>query len=225
MFAIPTEVDRQSPVPWYEIGNGQAIADFDRTKVDWRSRQRREHRWCTGSRLMERSRNGSKLTLQTGTPATDKPSSRLQCLLSGFQRTGDPVRGRSIDCDGIDRIQSYPAAVSALIGSFGPSLLVVLRSVIDPGHHGLATKSLVRPLEARAGRLGGLCSSLRVPRLRGLSHLSSLADPTALSELPRPTLPRSCRLRGVRNALPGSLPAKELKSSPESLAGDPARRR
>ncbi len=45
-------------------------------------------------------------------------------------------------------------------------------------------------------------------RVRGLSALSSLADPTALSELPRPGSPRPCRLRGVRNALPGSVPQR-----------------
>ena len=30
VFTIPTEADRQSPVQWYEIGNGQAIAVFTR---------------------------------------------------------------------------------------------------------------------------------------------------------------------------------------------------
>ena len=203
VFAIPTEVDSQSPVQWYDIGNGEAIADFTLSRTTEESDNlatRMVYRIAEDGAVHERF----ELTLQTGTPAKYKQA-RDFILAVGLPAPAILVMVDLLSLILIDRIQSYPAAKSAALGKLRALANRGLRFLIDPGDHGLATESRVRPLEARTGHLVGLRPPFWDARLRRISALSSLADPTAVSKLPGPDSPRPYGLCGVRHALPGSL--------------------
>ena len=106
-----------------------------------------------------------EVTLQTGSPdERTKRAVQMQSLsrlpAPAFLFVVEPLFLMSVD-----QTQSYPAAVSAMLRSSWPSFLAVCRSGVGPGRDRLATESRVRPPEARAGRLGGLCAPLRVSRL------------------------------------------------------------
>ncbi len=113
VFIIPTEVDRQSSVQWYEIGDGRAIAVFAFTK-------------CLVYRI---AKDGSiqdryELTLQAGSPAQSEQTRAYGVALAL------PVPAILFVVDlfiaiGIDRTQSYPAVFLVLLRNSGPSLMVV----------------------------------------------------------------------------------------------------
>ena len=79
------------------------------------------------------------------------------------------------------------------------------RSVIDPGRHGLAAESRVRPFPA-ASRVAWAVFVLLfgLPAYVGFLLYRRWPIRLALSELPCSGSPRPCGLRGVRNTLPGS---------------------
>ena len=155
---------------------------------------------------MERSRTQFEVDLQTGSSAAERADASLPAG-SRAAGTGDPVCDRAVVPGDRERSGTELSG-----GRRGPAEEIMARRdrgpvlCHRPGHPGLAAESCVRPFPARANRLVGLCAPLRSAGLRGLSALSSLADPAAVSELPRSGSPRPCRVRGVRNALSGSCP-------------------
>ena len=82
------------------------------------------------------------------------------------------------------------------------------RSVNRPGHPGPAAKSWVRPGPREQITWSVFVLVFGLPAYVGFRTLSPLADPAAVSELPRSGSPRPCGMRGVRNALSGSFPER-----------------
>ncbi len=123
VFSIPTEVDRQSPVQWYEIGDGRAIAVFDRPSSTG------EPVNVTKQMVYRIANDGSiqdwyELTLKWGSPVLSKQTQAYGLALAL------PVPAILFVVDlfiaiGIDRTQSYPAVFLALLKSSGPSLMVI----------------------------------------------------------------------------------------------------
>jgi len=124
VFNIPTEADRWSPVSWYEIGNGQALAEFDRPGVTRRAfsiAPRTLYRIASDGTIQDQF----EVVLRSGTLALSEEmgSSLLALTLPApviliviqplFRMIVDPA-------------QSYPAAVSGMLRSSWPSLSVVL---------------------------------------------------------------------------------------------------
>jgi len=123
VFTIPTEVDRQSPVSWYEIGNGGAIAEFVRpwsTGEADNVTKRMVYRIADDGAIQDRF----ELTLQTGNPVRIKQQEAVQLTLAlpapAILYVVEPLLVM-----GIDQLQSYPAAVSAMLKSSWPSLMAV----------------------------------------------------------------------------------------------------
>jgi hypothetical protein len=121
VFAIPNEVDRQSPVQWYEIGNGQAIADFIRPGSTGEAdnvTKRMVYRIADNGAILDRF----EVTLHN-----------RNRLLNGQTQTvvlalGLPVPAIKFVIDlliAVYQTQSYPAALSALIRDSGLSLIAV----------------------------------------------------------------------------------------------------
>ncbi len=129
-FAIPTEIDRQSAVSWYEIGNGQAIAEF---VIPWSTggpdnvTKRTVYRVGADGAVQDRF----ELTLHTGSPRTNPALVQMQVLL-GLPSPAFLVVVESVFLMRIDQIRSYPTAIVALFRTLGPSILavVVLASVL-----------------------------------------------------------------------------------------------
>ena len=207
VFSLPAEVDRRSSVEWYQKNSGQAIVVIDPLRstglpdIVYRKFVYR----ITGDGAIE---DQFAIDLQTGSSTPDGATEAFQVALV----LPVPAILFAIGLFLVianDPPQSYPAAVTALLKDYmaqfvdrGPC------SGNRPGHPGPAEKSCVRPSPARANRLVGLCAPFRSAGLRGLSANTPLADPAAVSELPRSGSPRPCGIRGVRNALPGSFPER-----------------
>jgi len=123
VFTIPTEVDRQSPVQWYEIGNGQAFAVFVRPSATGEPEnltKRTVYRVADDGAIQE----GFELTLQSGAVAQSKQA-RAFLLALGLPAPAILFVVDLLIALGIDRIQSYPAFFLILLRSSGPSLLAV----------------------------------------------------------------------------------------------------
>ena len=205
VFSLPPDFDRRSSVEWYELKSGQAIAVIFPV-------------WSTGPRvngnrkLVYRIKGDGAIEDQF-TVDLQVGSSPRQCdtSLPDSSRaagTGDSICDRRLTCDrrrsAAELRRSRLGVAESCRARFdrGPC------SVNRPGHPGPAEKSWVRPGPARANHLVGVCAPFRSAGLRGLSDLSPLADPAAVSELPRSGSPRPCGMRGVRNALSGSFPER-----------------
>jgi hypothetical protein len=124
VFAIPTEIDRQSPVSWCELGNGQAIAEFD---APWSPeeadnvKRKTVYRIAADGAIQDRF----EVALSTGSPVTSK---RTRDLLAAIVLPA-PAILFVVDLllvTEVDRIKSYPAVITAMLGGAGPSLLVVI---------------------------------------------------------------------------------------------------
>jgi len=107
VFTIPTEIDRRSPVQWYEIGNGEAVADFTLSRTMEEADDLAKHMVY---RIAEDGaiRNRLELTLQTGTPATYKKARNFM-LAVGLPAPAILFVVDLLVLVGIDRIQTYQA--------------------------------------------------------------------------------------------------------------------
>jgi hypothetical protein len=123
VFAIPTKIDRQSSVSWYELGNGQAIAEFD---APWSAeaadnvRRKTVYRIAADGAIQDRF----EVALSTGWPVTSKQTRDLLAAIV----VPAPAILFVVDLlfvTEVDRIKSYPAVASAMLKVAGPSLLVV----------------------------------------------------------------------------------------------------
>ena len=123
-FAIPIEIDHQSPVSWYELGNGQAIAEFD---APWSPgeadnfKRKAVYRIAADGATQDRF----EVALLTGSPVTNR---RTRASLAAIVVPA-PAILFVVDLlivREVDRIKSNPAVVSAMFGGAGPSLLVVI---------------------------------------------------------------------------------------------------
>ena len=85
VFTIPTEVDRQSPVDWYDIGNGQAIAVFTRPGSTRGTRtiltKRMVYRIANDGSIQDRY----ELTLQIGIARAERTDASLMASLLHFR--------------------------------------------------------------------------------------------------------------------------------------------
>jgi hypothetical protein len=124
VFAIPTEIDRQSSVSWCELGNGQAIAEFD---APWspeeadKFRRRMVFRIAADGAIQDQF----EVALSTGSPVTNKKTRALWTAIA----LPAPAILFVVDLlfvTEVDRIQSYPAVVIAMLRGAGPSLLIVI---------------------------------------------------------------------------------------------------
>ena len=110
-FTIPNEVDRSDRgVTWYEIDNGQAIAITPRTvyriAVDGTIQDQVEYNLKTGSRALSQEMGAFLFALALPSPALVIAIEPLLLM-------------------GIDPALSYPGAMSALVKSSWPSLLMI----------------------------------------------------------------------------------------------------
>jgi hypothetical protein len=124
VFTIPTEVDRQGTVSWYEIGKGEAIAEFSRP------RSTAEADNVTSGILYRIAADGAiqnrfELSLQSGASATNQAVLQLQVFL-GLPAPAFLFVVEPLFLTRTDRIQSYPAAFIAVLGKLWPSLLAVV---------------------------------------------------------------------------------------------------
>ena len=207
VFSLPADVDRRSSVEWYQIKSGQAIAVIDplRSTGQPDNVYRKLVYRITGDGAIE-DQFAVDLQIRIERPRRSDASLPAGSRAAG---TGDLICDRPLTCDRERSATELPR------GRHGPAERFMAqffdrgpRSVNRPGHPGPAEKSCVRPYPARANRLVGLCAPFRSAGLRGLSATSPLADPAAVSELPRSGSPRPCGVRGVRNALSGSCPER-----------------
>ena len=130
VFTIPTEVDPQSAVNWYEVGNGQAIAAFDRPRSTANADNVTSvilYRIAADGAIQDRF----ELALQSGSPATNQAGLQMQVFL-GLPAPAFLFVVEPLFLMRTDRIQSYPAAFIAVLGKLWPSLLavVVLASIL-----------------------------------------------------------------------------------------------
>jgi hypothetical protein len=124
LFTVPTEVDRQSQLNWYEIGEGKAIAELFQS---WSAREadnatnRIVYRIGADGVIQDRF----ELTLQTGSPATNQVVLQTQVFLGlpapAFLFVVEPLFMMSTD-----RTGSYPNAFIGLLATLWPSLLAVV---------------------------------------------------------------------------------------------------
>jgi hypothetical protein len=122
-FAVPTEIDRRSPVSWYELGNGQAVAEFVRA---WSAPEpdnvtkRMVYRIASDGTIQDQF----ELTLQTGSPATNRRDLPMQVAFAvpslALVSAAIPLSLMTFD-----PTERYPAAIIARLVEFGPSLLAV----------------------------------------------------------------------------------------------------
>ncbi|MFI5460866.1 MAG: hypothetical protein ACHRXM_36105 [Isosphaerales bacterium] len=123
VFTIPTEADRQGPVYWYEIGNGQAVADFVRpwsTGEADNVTKRMVYRIADDGAIQDRF----ELTLQTGSPVRIKQHEAVQLTLA-LPAPAMLLFIEPLFVMLIDQAESNPAAVSAMLKSSWPSLMAV----------------------------------------------------------------------------------------------------
>ena len=129
-FAIPAEIVRQFAISWYEIGNGQAMAEF---VIPWSTTEpdniTKRMVYRIGADGAVQNRFG--LTLHTGSPLTNPARLQMQAFL-GLPAPAFLFVVEPLFLLRTDRIPSYPAAFIALLGTLWPSLLavVVLASVL-----------------------------------------------------------------------------------------------
>jgi hypothetical protein len=123
VFTFPTEADRQSMGTWYEIGNGQAIAEFQRSATTRRSSN------STSLTLCRIAADGTiqdrfEVVLQNGRIGLTQEMGTLLLALAV------PVPAIVVVIEplilmSVDQLRSYPAAVIAMTRDSWPSLLVV----------------------------------------------------------------------------------------------------
>ena len=149
VFTIPTEADRQSPVFWYEIGNGRALADFDRpwsTEGADNIARRMAYRIADDGTIVEQY----DLALQSGMLKWSKQHEAMS-LHIGLPAPAILLLIEPLFVMGIDQAKSYPAAVRAVLLSSWPGLMAVaaLASVLaalawrKSGAFGLPTREQV----------------------------------------------------------------------------------
>jgi hypothetical protein len=130
VFTIPTEVDPQSAVNWYEVGNGQAIAAFDRPRSATNADNVTNlivYRILADGAIQDRF----DLALQTGSRATNPAVVQMQAFL-GLPSTLFLFVAEPLFMSTRDRTSSYPAAVVAVFKALWPSLVAasVLASIL-----------------------------------------------------------------------------------------------
>ena len=121
VFTIPNEVDRQSRVRWYEIGNGEAIADFtpSRSTADPDNVARgMVYRIANDGSIEDRL----ELALHSRTRPLDR---QTQTLLLTLGLPAPAIRVVVELLIAVDQTQGYLAALSALIRDSGLSLMAV----------------------------------------------------------------------------------------------------
>jgi hypothetical protein len=130
VFAVPSEIDPQSVMSWYEIGKGQAIADFGLPSSTSEAAKLTSHivyRIAADGTIQDRF----ELTLQSGSPVTSQAGLQMQAFLAlpapAILFVLEPLIVMRND-----RSLSSPAAFSALLGTLWPSLVavVVLASIL-----------------------------------------------------------------------------------------------
>jgi hypothetical protein len=115
LFTIPAESDRGSLALWYEIGNGEAIADFFSDPS-----RHTVYRIANDGSIKDRF----ELTLQTGVPATNNQTRAFLTALA----LPAPAILLAVDLafvTEVDQEQSYPAAITALLKDSGPTLISI----------------------------------------------------------------------------------------------------
>ena len=157
-----------------------------------------------------------EVTLQTGS-TVDEQAGETLLLALGLPAPAILLAIEPLLLMAIDRTQSYPAAVECHAQRFMAFAAGGPRSVVRPGRDRLAAESRVRPLPARAGRLGGLCAPLRSPGLCGLS--GSIVAGRSGSPVRIATLRLPATVPPARSAEHASRirRSKESRSSPEAI--------
>jgi hypothetical protein len=123
IFTIPTEADRRSTLTWYEIGDGQAIAEFQRPGTARRASQiipRMMYRIAGDGTIRDRF----EVVLQNGPPGLTQQMGTLLLSLA-VPVPAIVIATEPLFLMGIDPAQSYPAALLAMIKNSWSSLLVV----------------------------------------------------------------------------------------------------
>jgi hypothetical protein len=122
-FAIPAEIDRNSPATWYELGSGQAFAEFvlpsASTKPDGFNHQIVYRIAADG-----RPQNRFEVSLQSGSLQTDEATTLMQVIL-GLPSPAFLVVVEPFFLMEMDRTLSYPAAIIALFAKLSPAFLAV----------------------------------------------------------------------------------------------------
>jgi hypothetical protein len=143
IFKIPSEADRQSTVIWYEIGNGQAIAEFSGPGTPRRalnaSRQT-IYKIATDGTIQDQF----EVILQDSAPGLGQQMGTL-LLAVAVPVPAIVVVIEPLMLMGIEQAQSYPAAVSTMLRDSWSSLLVVF-----------ALAFVLAALAKRRGRAFGL---------------------------------------------------------------------
>jgi hypothetical protein len=121
-YLIPTEADRRNPVTWYEIGNGEAIAEFIRPRLPG------EPEDVSTTMLYPIAsdgtiREGRELRLKTGAVPTNQAVLQMQVFL-GLPSPAFLFLIEPLVMSGSDR--TYAAAFRSMLGSLWPSLLAVV---------------------------------------------------------------------------------------------------
>jgi hypothetical protein len=123
VFNNPTEADRQSQVTWYEIGNGEAIAEFHRpgaTRGAFNIAPRTIYRIAGDGTILDQF----EVILQTGSLGLTEQMGIFRLALA-VPAPAIVIVIEPIFLMGVDEAQSYPGAVSAMLRSSWSSLLVV----------------------------------------------------------------------------------------------------
>jgi hypothetical protein len=124
VFIIPTELDRQSPAQWYEIGSGRAVAVFSRP---WSAGEpdnvTREivYRISSDGAIQEQF----ELTLKNGSRARSKQAEAI-LLAIGLPAPAILFVVDLVSLIWIDRIPAGPSVLPALLGTSGFSFFLVL---------------------------------------------------------------------------------------------------
>jgi hypothetical protein len=124
VFTIPTEVDRRSPVQWYEIGNGQAIAVFDRVSSTGEPGNVSKQMVC---RIANDGaiQDQFELDLRTGSSVPSKQTQAVELAL-GIPAPAILFVVELLRVIWTDQMQSYPVTLAALLKNSGPSLIAIL---------------------------------------------------------------------------------------------------
>jgi hypothetical protein len=142
VFTIPTQVDHQSPVYWYEIGDGRAIAEF---LEPWSAGEpqnitkRMVYRIADDGSIQDRF----ELSLRSGTRAQNEQANSFLFAL-GFPVPAIVLAIQPLGLIEADPMQSYPTAVGAVLKRFWPSIVAVL-----------ALSSILAMIASRRGRAFG----------------------------------------------------------------------
>ncbi len=122
-FAIPAEIDRKNPVTWYELGNGQAIAEF---VAPMAGAEPGDMKKAIVYRIAAdgATQNRFEVSLRAGSFATDQASLQIQAFL-GLPSPAFLVVVEPFSFMSTHQTRSYPAAIIAMIGELWPSLCAV----------------------------------------------------------------------------------------------------